>query len=187
MEYKREQLKGFPKYEIDTEGIIYGMNGKPLKTDSKSGYAQVALRNEGKTTIARVHKLVLRQFSEEEEGKPFVVHINGNKRDNRLENLKWAKNNIEQYLNSTSETREKKRQEKEDKLEEKRKSRAVVACDDNGDIYKVYDNLTQAAQTHTDNLHSGKVQISYAIKQGKKVFGYYWRKLESYDVETLVE
>ena len=31
MEYKREPVKGYEEYEVDTNGVVYGKNGKPLK------------------------------------------------------------------------------------------------------------------------------------------------------------
>ena len=52
------------------------------------GYLQVNLR--GIRFPQLVHKLVARAFIPNPENKPAVDHINGNKLDNRIENLRWV-------------------------------------------------------------------------------------------------
>lgn len=51
------------------------------------GYLSVVL---GKNDMQLVHRLVAEAFCEKSNGKDFVNHKNGNKQDNRPENLEWC-------------------------------------------------------------------------------------------------
>ena len=55
-----------------------------------SGYLQVSLS--GFRNPQSVHRLVAEAFLPNPENKPAVDHINGNRLDNRVENLRWVTN-----------------------------------------------------------------------------------------------
>ncbi len=93
-------IKNFENYGISNKGFVYKnlkyglleinyrLNRiKPYK--SVSGYLFVRLSNKGKTKTAYIHKLVAEYFLEKPKGEGKVVHIDGNKENNRVENLKW--------------------------------------------------------------------------------------------------
>jgi hypothetical protein len=65
------------------------------------GYLRVHLCKDGKQKWFLVSRLVALTFLEREKDKPTVDHINRDKTDNRLENLRWA-NQTEQIRNTSS-------------------------------------------------------------------------------------
>lgn len=84
-------VSGFSDYEISSLGNIRRDN-KLLKPcyDKKRQYGHVVLCKDGIPYTRDVHRLVCEAFIENPEQKPSVDHINRNRKDNRLENLKWA-------------------------------------------------------------------------------------------------
>ena len=64
------------------------------------GYWRVCLVKNGKRKDVSVHRLVAQAFLPNPDNKPQVDHLNGDKRDNRVENLEWVtrKENIQRAI-----------------------------------------------------------------------------------------
>jgi len=93
MEYKKEHVKGFEEYSVDTNGVVYGKNGNPLKyTTNRGGYRVVSFYNNGRQLWKSVHRIVADQFvyNDSPKEKTQVNHINGQKSDNHVDNLEWV-------------------------------------------------------------------------------------------------
>lgn len=86
-------IKGYD-YFISTYGAVEnGITGKILKPQSdKDGYHCVNLYKNGKQKKFKIHRLVAEAFINNPENKKCVDHINNNKLDNNINNLRWATN-----------------------------------------------------------------------------------------------
>lgn len=91
--YRRESVNGYEEYEVDTNGIVYGKKGNPLKFSiNPKGYCVVIFSINGKTKGFGVHQIVAKQFiaNDDIEHKTQVNHIDGNKANNHIDNLEWV-------------------------------------------------------------------------------------------------
>ena len=90
-------LKEIAGYLITKEGFIFKklMYGK-LKPcnlfEDKNKYLRVNITICGKSYSKGVHRLVAETFIPNLDNKPQVNHIDGNKQNNRVENLEWCTN-----------------------------------------------------------------------------------------------
>ena len=86
-----KQIKGFPSYYITKEGKVFHVK-EINPCDTLYGYNEVALYENNKTSRRKVHRLVAEAFLDNSENFDTVHHKNGNKQDNRVENLEWIEN-----------------------------------------------------------------------------------------------
>lgn len=80
------------KYEINKNGIIRNFKTKRILTHciSSKGYIRINLMLKGKESSGFLHKLLAETFIENPNNYECVDHIDGNKKNNTLENLRWC-------------------------------------------------------------------------------------------------
>jgi len=84
-------VNGFDNYLISDMGRVKSLKtNRFLKPVDRSGYNKVALFNKGKRKDINIHRLVAIHFIPNIDKKKCVDHINRNRKDNRLKNLRWA-------------------------------------------------------------------------------------------------
>jgi hypothetical protein len=99
-----EAWKMIPSYEdymISNLGRVSSKKGNAIahtlmSPTNMNGYKRIKLSKFGKSKTYLVHRLVLIAFIGIDETKSFANHKNGNRSDNRLDNLEWvtAKENV---------------------------------------------------------------------------------------------
>lgn len=81
-----KEVEGCPNYLVSSAGRVKNLKlGIVLKQSLRNGYLRVSINGKGQS----VHRLVAQAFIPNPNGFDTVDHINGDKTDNRAENLRW--------------------------------------------------------------------------------------------------
>ncbi len=103
-----KQIIPYDNYEINGEGIIRNIKtGRILKKNSSCGYFNYTLSKDGVIKTYGIHHLLALCFIPNEDNKKCVDHLDRNKQNNNIENLRWVTYS-ENLKNRKSWTRKKK-------------------------------------------------------------------------------
>lgn len=99
-------IPGYPGYQVSNVGRVRSHNkvtstprfpvrrwkDRPIKVriNPSTGYDQITLWRDGEAHTLLIHRLVAEAFLGAAQDGMTVNHINGDKRDNRPENLEWV-------------------------------------------------------------------------------------------------
>ena len=93
-----KQIKDYEGlYSVDSSGNVYsekkGGQMRPFHKKGRDGgksYLRITLRKNGATKKFFIHRLVAIAFVSNQDGKPYVNHIDGNVFNNNSDNLEWV-------------------------------------------------------------------------------------------------
>lgn len=86
-----KDLAEFPNYQVSSEGRIMSKVRNIIRKSHQdsSGYLQIKLCKNGKTTTKRIHTLVANAFLGTRPTGHDICHEDGDKQNNRLVNLRY--------------------------------------------------------------------------------------------------
>lgn len=136
-------------------------------TYADDGYLIVSLYKNNKGNLRYVHRLVAESFIPNTENKDTVNHIDGNKKNNILENLEWAthKENINHAIETGLSTLE--------HLGTLKNEQSVTVKKYDLKMNFIAEYPSMRAAERINDMANGSV--SKAIKKGWQSNGYYWK------------
>lgn len=157
----REELIDFERYQLYEDGYIFSKHYKKmLGSKYNNGYIRCNLMCiDGKKRDFLLHRVIAYYFIPNPDNKPEVDHINTDKTDNRVENLRWA--------TSSENSRNKLTLQKNIDSQPKNKVYAYK----NGELFGFWDSENAAArdlQINQGNIHN------CATGKCKTYKGYKW-------------
>ena len=165
MDMKKEwkEIKGYEgKYIVSNYGEVISLprlkqnNSKKQYVEPKelskhisstNGYVYVLLCGKGKCKNVRLHKLVAEAFIPNPEHKEQVNHIDGDKTNNKVENLEWCNNaeNIKHAYRTGLTYYTKGRRDNFEKIRIDN-SKRVVQMDLSGNEIKIWNSMEEAGK-----------------------------------------
>lgn len=171
----RKKIKGFSHYSIDEKGIVINDLTSKIKTPTSNltgkGYLYIDLWKSGEKYRKYIHRLVAEAFIPNPENKPYINHIDGNPRNNNVNNLEWCT-----PLENVEHASKVLRTMAQYKTANEQRKRAVWQIDyKTGDKIKKFDSIAEASkETGIATSHI----VSICRNKFKQCFGYSWCYVE---------
>lgn len=168
----------FDKYVITNDGKIWSCfsNKYKIPQNIRGGYLGVSLVcKDNKQHTFKLHRIIAELFCKKPEhlkniplDKLDVDHINGNRQDNRAENLRWCTRKENCNFHISKENRKKSHI---NKIVPNRWKK-VCQLSKNGKLIKIFDSITLASKKMNVDISS----ISQCLKgRSKSSGGYIWK------------
>lgn len=173
-------VERFPRYEVSTNGqvriLTSNRNGNNnvnviLKPKLTGGYHRVMLKNDTERKSILVHVLVAQLFIPNNQPitKNEVDHINRNKIDNKVNNLRWVthQENMTAYAKTIIYVGKK-----------------IYQLDLDGNLIKEWNNIREILEAHPEYSYDSLLHcLGGQINKLDKLYGFRWKYEDKKEVE----
>lgn len=182
MEEIWKTIEDYPNYMVSNMGRVKSLRyGKEkimkLKNDN-DGYALINLYKNKKHITFKVHRLVAEAFLQNPENKTEIDHINTDRTDNRVENLRWV-NRKENCNNPLTKKHISVGKLGKNRGKEHFASKPIIQLTKNNEFVKIWENAQDVAREM--NLYSGANIHSCCYGKLKTAYGYKWGFADEYE------
>ena len=150
-------IKRFPLYEINEEAVIRNKETNHIRKQylNRDGYYTVSLFDGHQSKTVQVHRLLAETFLNQPEGTTEVDHIDKNRANNCLQNLRWVTHN--------------------ENMQNQNNAFGVIRVIENVETKERFKSITEAANKY----HIAKQNISAVLKGKRKTCGgYHWQYVD---------
>lgn len=162
-----KKIDGFENYSVSVEGKVRNDTTMKLLKQclNNKGYSMINLWNNNKGHWKTIHRLVAIAFIPNPQDKPCINHVDGNKQNNRVDNLEWCTPSENQLHRS--------RVLKKTRLPEEalKVTRMPVVCVETGRVYESVSEAARLCGLWQQNI--SKVLDSTSRTAG----GFHWRRV----------
>lgn len=166
----------FQRYEVSNTGLVRNKKGLTLKQSiKKDGYHIVSLYSKKlkRCKSLNVHRLVCLAFLKNEDLKPQVNHIDGDKSNNSIFNLEWvtAKENINHSIDIGL------RKATPEKAIDSVKIKIMQIDKKTDEVIKIWDSIQEASEFTGIDFRN----IAHVVRgepSRKTAGGYKWKKVD---------
>ena len=180
-----EIWKDVPEYKgiitVSNYSRVYDMTKKKICKQyfQRDGYGQVVIKINGKYKHLCVHRLVASAFLPNIENRLCVDHIDTNKANNTVTNLRWVthKENCNNIL-----TKEHIKEDRKNRRGGVYSRKRIAKVDMQGNVVCVYESASEAALKNNISIGSISNSAHYEERKGRyklspnpTVGGFYWK------------
>lgn len=175
-------IEGYPDYMVSSMGRVkslwFGKEKFMKLRKDKDGYLLVNFHKDKKQTTHKIHRLVATHFIYNPENKPCIDHINTDRTDNRVENLRWV-DCKENNNNPLTKRHISNGKYGKNRGKDHYKSKPILQFNKNNEFVKKWNNAQDVAREW--GLYSGSNIQECCRNKLKTAYDYIWQYADDYE------